>query len=341
MYGARGVLLPLALIAALTQRPAETAAYREAVSQYRAGTPVTVEVDPGLAAAAADASSGWTADELAAAAMLHTDRLLRLAKDSQPPRAAAHMEAAVTLLRAAIARDPARTAYARRWGSTVAALLHAYGSRELADHLRLEGLAWLTTSERAAAANASFQLGLLAEIRAAVAGPLSGAVPKKAVPITAEARRELVEAAGHFEDALATDREHAGAALHLGRIRLIEGRDADADRALRGAAASADAPVRYLALLFLGAIAERQSRFEDAAAQYRAAMAYFRWGQSAPLALSHVLMRIGREPEARALLIEHFEGVRGRTIDPLWTYLSDPATDLGPALELLRAETWR
>jgi len=150
-----------------------------------------------------------------------------------------------------------------------------------------------------------------------------------------------VEAAGHFEDALASDRECTDAALHLGRIKLVEGRDADAERPLRIAAASEDAPVRYLALLFLGTIAERQARFEDAEAQYRAAMTHFRWGQSAPLALSHVLMRIGREPEARALLVEHFEGVRGRTIDPLWTYLSDPATDLGPALDLLRAGTWR
>jgi tetratricopeptide (TPR) repeat protein len=298
-------------------------------------------VDPSLAGRAADASSGWGADDLAAAAMLHTDILLKLVKHSRPEDAAAQMHGATTLLRAAVARDPARAAFARRWRSTVTALVHAFGSPALSDRLRDDGLAWLTTSERAAAAEASFQLGLTSEIRAAVAGPLSGAVPMKAVAVSRAARHELTEAARHFEDALAADRDCAEAALHLGRIRLLDARDAEAERALRSAAASASVPIRYLALLFLGTVAERQSRFEDAEAQYRAALNLFRWGQSAPLALSHVLMRIGREPEARALLAGHFDTTRGRTVDPLWAYLSDPATDLGPALDLLRAETWR
>ena len=107
------------------------------------------------------------------------------------------------------------------------------------------------------------------------------------------------------------------------------------------AAAADTLPVRYLAMMLLGAIAERQGRYDDAAKQYRAALDTFQWGQAAPLALSHVYMRTGREQEARASLAEHFTITRGRTVEPLWTYLANPATDLGPSLDQLRAEVWR
>ena len=52
-------------------------------------------------------------------------------------------------------------------------------------------------------------------------------------------------------------------------------------------------------------------------------------------------MRTGREQEARESLAEHFTVTSGRTVEPLWTYLANPATDLGPSLDQLRAEVWR
>jgi hypothetical protein len=133
----------------------------------------------------------------------------------------------------------------------------------------------------------------------------------------------------------------AEAALHLGRVKMITGFEDDADRPLRLAAAAPDRPVRYLALMFLGAIAERQLRYADAEQLYLAARDAFPWGQSASLALSHVLMQAGREADARAAIARHFTRAGGRVIEPLWTYLADPATDLGPTLNLLRAEIWR
>jgi len=92
--------------------------------------------------------------------------------------------------------------------------------------------------------------------------------------------------------------------------------------------------------MFLGAIAERGSRYADAERLYLDAREAFPRGQSAPLALSHVLMREGREADARTAVARHFTG-RARVVEPLWTYLADPATDLGPTLDLLRAEVWR
>ena len=136
-----------------------------------------------------DPASGWAAADLAAAAMFHTDTALRLVKVSSQQDAATHVDAAAMLLRAALERDPARAAFARRWRSTVAALLHAAGARELATRIGPEALPWLSESNPQARARTAFALGLNEEIRAAVAGPLSGKPPKRSAPVTPEARQ--------------------------------------------------------------------------------------------------------------------------------------------------------
>jgi len=319
---------------------ADLVAYRHAVDGYRDGAPPG-DPDPSLAGRAADSSSAWTADDLAAAAMLHTDVLLRLARASRSSDARLNLDAATTLLQAAVSRDAARAGFARRWRATVAALLHAFGARDLSSHLLRDAMPWLAESDRQAAARTAFEAGVASEIRAAVAGPLSGPAPKKNVPLSYETHAELVVAARRFDEALAADPACAEAALHLGRVRLLGGYDAGAERALQTAAGAPSLPVRYLAALLLGTIAERQSRYADAEARYRAAAGMFRWGQSAPLALSHLLMRSGRDEEAREALAAHFAAAHGRVVEPFRTYLADPDTDLGPTLDLLRAEVWR
>ena len=107
------------------------------------------------------------------------------------------------------------------------------------------------------------------------------------------------------------------------------------------AAAADTLPVRYLAMMFLGVDRGAPGALRRCRETVRAALDTFRWGQAAPLALSHVLMRTGREQEARETLAAHFTTTRGRTVEPLWTYLANPATDLGPSLDQLRAEVWR
>jgi tetratricopeptide (TPR) repeat protein len=341
-----GATLPSVLLACAMSlhQPADLAAYRHAIDAYRDGGVLRPELGAeglSMVSRVVDPANGWAAADLAAAAVFHTDMALRLVKVSSQQDAATHVDAAVMLLRAALERDPARATFARRWRSTVAALLHAAGARELATRIGLEALPWLSESNPQAQARAAFALGLTEEIRAAVAGPLSGNLPKRNVAVPPEAQRALLDAARHFQDALAADPADAEAALHLGRIMIVARREIDADRPLRVAAAAPDRPVRYLAMMFLGAIAERQSRYADAERHYLTALDTFPWGQSAPLALSHVLMRQGREAEARAAVARHFTGTGARVVEPLWTYLADPATDLGPTLNLLRAEVWR
>jgi tetratricopeptide (TPR) repeat protein len=328
------------------QEPTNVAAYRHAIDVYRDGvvpgaSGVVDGADPAMAGRVLDGAAAWTAADLAAAAMLHSERALLLARRSSAQAAAMQVDAAVLLLRAALERDSAWAPFARRWRSAVAGLLEAAGVLDLAQRVASEPLPGLLESKAQAAARAEFARGLTEEIRAAVAGPLSGSPPKRVLPIAPETQRALLEAAKHYQAALTADPDDAEAALHLGRTLLVAGREAEADRPLRLAAAAPDRPVRYLAVMFLGAMAERQARYADAERDYLAALHTFPWGQSAALALSHVLMRQGREAEARAAVAGHFAGVRPAVVEPLWTYLADPATDLGPMLNLLRAEIWR
>ncbi len=339
-------LLVIAANAGSAQAPVEFAAYRQLIDEYRAGRRVAdgdisrLTSDQSMVGRAVEPASGWSAVDLSAAAMLHTDLALLIVKKARQPEAAVHIDAATTLLRGAVDRSSGQAEFARRWSGTVGGLLHALGAAEIASNLTT-GKNWLTLSEGQQRALAAVERGITAEIQAAVAGPLSGPPPTRTPVVPLDARRELKVAARHFEDALAADPSCTEAALHLGRVRLLDGRDAEAERSLRVAATADTIPVRYLAMMFLGVIAERQARYDDAATQYRAAFEAFRWGQSAPLALSHVLMRTGREQEAREALAVHFTTTRGRTVEPLWTYLANPATDLGPSLDQLRAEVWR
>jgi hypothetical protein len=350
---ARSSILIFALLVAsyAPPSPPQTAdtfrAYRARVDTYRAGT--NAGDDPGgsgddlsgLIDRVINPANGWTAVELEAAAMLQTDACLRLVKTERKSDARVQLDAAGTLMRAAVARDAAQVDYAVRWRDTVSGLLDAYGEKDLAKRLATSGHEWWPQSKTESAARTAFADGLTHEIRAAVEGRLSGPPPTHAFVIPPDATSALRLAAGDYERALEIEPGFAEAALHLGRVVMLLGRDADSVPRLRDASTAADPAVRYLALMFLGAVNERARRLDAAIDQYRQATEAFRWGQSAPLAISHALMRAGRDGEARDVLTDYFNATRGRACDPLWTYLADPSTDLGPTLDTLRAEIWR
>jgi tetratricopeptide (TPR) repeat protein len=273
--------------------------------------------------------------------MLHTDIGLRLVKTDRRGESASHFDAAAALLRSAVDVDVARVEFARRWRDTVSGLLEAYGAADLAKDLDTRGHEWWPQSKDAAAASTAFAQGLTREIQGAVAGRLSGPPPTRQFAIPPDAIGLLRHAAEDYAAALASDQTNTQAALHLGRVLLLLGHDNEAVSHLRAASSSANPAVRYLALLFTGALDERAGRLDAAIDAYQRARDVFKWGQSAPLALSHALMRLGHDAQAREALVDHFENTRGRVCDPLWTYLADPSTDLGPTLDELRAEVWR
>jgi hypothetical protein len=331
----------LVIALATVQRPDPAGIYRARVESYRLGTPIT-DSDLALKAVDVDALSGdWTPVDLEAAALLHTDVALLLAKSNRQPDARPHLDDAARLLQAVVARDGTRVEYARRWRDTVSGLLEATGAGNLARDVEARGRELWPESKEAAAARAAIGDGLTHEIQAAVAGRLSGPPPTRSFMIPPDAISALRHASENYAAALASDPTNTQAALHLGRVVLLLGRDTDAVPQLRAASASANSSVCYLAFMFLGAIEERAGRLDSAMEQYRHASAAFRWGQSAPIALSHALMRAGREADAREVLAEHFNATRGRVCEPLWTYLADPSTDLGPTLDEMRAEIWK
>jgi tetratricopeptide (TPR) repeat protein len=285
------------------------------------------------------ADNAWAPIDLCAAAMLHTDVFLALLKDKKDADAQFHLNGASRLIDAVRQRSPAHATFVRRWRIVVAGLLNAYGASAWAEGLESAAAGEATTHVESSRA---FERGLVSEIQAAMAGDVSGPSRPYAGRFPRAAEAPLLAAAREYEAALAAHPGFSEAALHLGRVRMMLGHDDAATRWLTHAAAEEKrGRVLYLATLFLGAIAERQGQHADAERHYRVALADYRWGQAAAFALAQLLSRLGREDEARAVLIEHFQRTRRQVVEPLWTYLAESGEQLGRSLSELRAETWR
>jgi hypothetical protein len=269
----------------------------------------------------------WTVDDVRAAALLHTDVCLQLLLSGRTSAAFVHLNAAGALVDEAVNRSRAPAAFAEEWYLNVSVMLRDAGAEVWADELRKRARDRYTSSP----AEGAFQSGLRFERRACELESI-GAFGMKL-------SNGLRSAAVAYEKAL---REAPGlhrAALHLGRVRIFLGAADAAVPLLEVASASPVRSERYLALLFLGAIAERNNQLDAAESRYRAALEIFPRGQSGPMALARVLSRTGRESEARAIVAQVLEGLRGRVVDPLWTYLAKPGEQ--GVFDLMRAEVWR
>jgi tetratricopeptide (TPR) repeat protein len=145
-------------------------------------------------------------------------------------------------------------------------------------------------------------------------------------------------AAREFQAAIAADKTLLQAHLHLGRIRMLEGKLDEALDLLGSATRAVDPRVRYLARLFSGSILERRTQFVEAEQRYREAIAEYPWGQAGRLALAQLLSRTGRDSEARGLLLERFSDFR-HIVEPLWTYvILRPDDYVGALFNELRVE---
>jgi tetratricopeptide (TPR) repeat protein len=148
-----------------------------------------------------------------------------------------------------------------------------------------------------------------------------------------DARRSLEAAGKALRDALALDPGLQEARLRLGKLLLDEGRATEAEALLaevdeRGA----DDRQRYLARLFLGRVAERLGRPEEATRLYGRALDAWPDSQAARLALAR-LLEGSAGPAAPPLLVGGTLAASrrpDRAEDPWWFY------PFGP-LELARA----
>jgi tetratricopeptide (TPR) repeat protein len=273
-----------------------------------------------------------------AAAMLHTDAALGLLKAAKAADAHHHLYTAARLIDEAMTAAPDLTRIAQRWYITAEGYARAFHAEAWAIDLHERA----RTRFKPSPAQDSFERGLKAELAGTMAGPASRLEFTGAVDgISLEAIRWFVSAGRDYEEALELDPGFFEAALHLGRVRILAQQAEAAIAPLERAALAPERRISYLARLFRAAVAERAADFTGAEALYREALATFKWGQSAPLALAQLLSRTGREPEAREVLARHMAGTGGRVTDPLWSYLILPGDQLGVALDDLRAEVWR
>jgi hypothetical protein len=120
---------------------------------------------------------------------------------------------------------------------------------------------------------------------------------------------------------------------------MLQENSGEAAAFFRAALTDVDPAVRYLAALFLGTLEERDRHFDAAEKLYRDAVRYLPYGQSAPLALSELLSRTGREADARRVLSTRLLRMNAEVLEPFWAYGPEevPAT----RFDLLRVEVWK
>ena len=273
--------------------------------------------------------TAWTPDDLRAAAMVHTEVCLQLLESGRTSAAFVHLSAAGALIDMSDRELRPSGAFAQAWYVNVSMLLREAGAPVWADELQKRA----HDRSMKSPGEAKFQNGLEFEARACERGSLSAFDMKLS--------DDLRSAAREYEAALRKDPGLHRAALHLGRVRILRGTAATALAPLERATASSMRSERYLALLFLGAIAEGDDKPDEAEARYRLALRTFPWGQSGKMALARVLTRLGREGEGRATVADSLAVDRRQVADPLWTYLARAGEQTAATFDLMRAEVWR
>ena len=149
------------------------------------------------------------------------------------------------------------------------------------------------------------------------------------------------EARSYFEQALLADPSSALARVRLGRVLWRLGQNEAARVTLEQAVRQEPAgDVLYLARLFLGRVHEDLGHLDQAAAEYRLALALDPQAQAAAVALSHVVRSIGEVEDSRELLsraLSHARRRQGR--DAYWEYLTRNALHYEALFDALRRET--
>jgi tetratricopeptide (TPR) repeat protein len=259
------------------------------------------------------------------AAMLHSDAAA-LIVDSAPDEATFHIRMAGRLL----SRVQDRPVFVQRWYEFIAMLYLSNGRFQDAAAVANEGLA---RYPRAATLYAT--RGAVAELRVTFDHPNLRGEAITDDRVSFRVTRTLEGAAVDYRHALALDPRFAMARLRLGWIHLLlRDKRAAGDLSTVLQDATEDS-IRYLAHLFLGAVAEREGRLTDAVRAYEAARQAGARSQTACVALSHVEDALGHSTRARTMALECV-GLQ-KDDDPWWRLGAlDPRT-----LDWLHAEARR
>jgi tetratricopeptide (TPR) repeat protein len=151
-----------------------------------------------------------------------------------------------------------------------------------------------------------------------------------------EAARRRDEADAALRDALALDAGLLEARLHLGKLHLDRRRLIEAEPLLEEVETRThDDRQRYLARLFLGRVAERSDRPDEATRFYQRDLEAWPDSQAARLALGHALERSSGPAAARPMVAASLAASQrlDRSADPWWVYPYGPPGVAQAALE--------
>jgi tetratricopeptide (TPR) repeat protein len=303
--------------------------YASAVEEYRAGDPNEAirRVARWPESAVTEAVRQWAKlqarDRFAAAVMLHTE-LGAAILDSLPHQTAVQLRHAEDLLDALSARRG------------VVSLFSSNARLDAADRYAREALGRFPRDPILI-----LEKGIILELGAAYTMPLppSPSLARGRAPASApRAFGTLESAAAEYRRALEIDPHLAVARLHLGRVRAEQGDSRARDDLAAALADAKDDRTRYLAHLFLGAVAERRHDFDQAANAYEAAHAIGERYQTPFVALSRIELARGHADRARQLAHE-LAGLERADDDPWWAYHQGSIDDA--ALQWLRDEAHR
>lgn len=300
-----------------------------------------------------DETRPWEAVRFKAAAMMHTDAARSLLERGQLQTALVQVDTASQLLMKA---GPAVRSYASRWHQATARLLRTRASPAVSE-------AFLQTARERLPNDSTvlYESAILEELVASdTTIPLVVYLPDLNTPppnpnsrnvdsmvrVTREdvddlrrrRRERLNRATTWLRQSVEADPSNLLARLHLGRLHFLRKQNREALELLGRASNSEDPAVAYLALLFTGALHEREGILDAALQAYRAAIERFPLNHAAYIALSALLQRTGNADESRDILTQVVDGRATSRREPWWSYLAEPQTAHVARFDVLRRE---
>jgi Tfp pilus assembly protein PilF len=260
----------------------------------------------------------WQPRFLRGAAMLHTDIALAGFRARDGAQFEFHAGIADGWLALADDRKSAPGSLRSRWNVAIARLLLANGETGLAERY-LERITERIPNDPAIL----LVLGTVKETQA-TRQPVEWSNGKASDATLAVSARDaaLNEAMTLLQRAAAADASLVEARLRLARLHILKKDDARAEPLLSAIlGAQPAAPVKYLSSLMLGGIRERQKQFDPAARLYVDAVLAVPDGQSAYLALAHIMYSANHRDDAASVLDKLFaRRATQLTADPWWMY---------------------
>ena len=298
----------------------------------------------GLVRSADDRFREWEPKRYRQASMLHADVALLKSGGVGTRKAQAHLQIAARLL-AIGSRDDGVRAFASRWFEAVSRYLRDAEAVLQAEEILTDAREWLKDDARLL-----YESGTLAEVLATDYA-LSDAQPPEPLlngewherdRLESQRERRLKDAERWLREALKLQPANEKTRLHLGRVQGLQLEDADALQMLGEVMKNSDdGSTRYLAAMFSGAIHDRNQDLPQAEATYRTATTYVPTAHAGHIALSEVLMRMGKIEKAQVVL-DNLMAIPLRNLeDPRWYYLFDPPGSASRRLESLRREVRR